>query len=200
MFTKCIRRSVMEHFLERHRDRITGVISGFDRVLFRGTLLSIAHLEGMDIFLSSQRVLYKNFSTYVERLSRRIKDHAEALAQKHGRPFDYLASSAISKEDRAHTIMKRDSIREGLVCVLSCVEPCQTYSLRRDPATKHLVLTPAERKCLHLYFYFVHKDFGLMHVRLQTWLPFTIQVCINGREYLARQMDRAGIGYEQRDN
>ena len=39
-----------------------------------------------------------------------------------------------------------------------------------------------------------------MHVRLQTWLPMTIQVCLNGREYLARQMDKAGIGYEQRDN
>ena len=39
-----------------------------------------------------------------------------------------------------------------------------------------------------------------MHVRLQTWLPFTIQVCINGREWLARQMDCAGIEYEQQGN
>ena len=39
-----------------------------------------------------------------------------------------------------------------------------------------------------------------MHVRLQTWLPLTIQVCINGREYLARQMLQAGISYTQADN
>src|SRR5436190_23975641 len=44
------------------------------------------------------------------------------------------------------------------------------------------------------------RDFGLMHIRLQTWLPFDIQICLNGREYLARQMARAGIGFEQRDN
>ncbi len=37
-----------------------------------------------------------------------------------------------------------------------------------------------------------------MHVRLQTWLPMTIQVCINGREYLARRMDKAGMRYEKR--
>jgi hypothetical protein len=43
-------------------------------------------------------------------------------------------------------------------------------------------------------------EFGLMHVRLQTWLPMPIQVCLNGREYLARRMDRANIGYEKRDN
>jgi hypothetical protein len=39
-----------------------------------------------------------------------------------------------------------------------------------------------------------------MHVRLATWLPFGIQVCLNGREYLARRMQQAGIGFEQRDN
>src|ERR1041384_6507550 len=51
----------------------------------------------------------------------------------------------------------------------------------------------------HLFLY-VDRDFGLMHVRLQTWLPFSIQVCVNGREWLARQMDRAGIRYTKRDN
>jgi hypothetical protein len=57
-----------------------------------------------------------------------------------------------------------------------------------------------ERKCLHLYFYFLDADFGLMHVRLQTWLPLTIQVCINGRMWLAQQLTRAGIAFTQVDN
>ncbi len=39
-----------------------------------------------------------------------------------------------------------------------------------------------------------------MHVRLQTWVPFTIQICVNGWEWLARQLEKAGIGYEKRDN
>ena len=67
-------------------------------------------------------------------------------------------------------------------------------------ATKKLKLVAKERKCLHLYFYYLDREFGLMHVRLQTWLPFTIQVCLNGREWLAQQLDRAGISYLKRDN
>jgi hypothetical protein len=55
-------------------------------------------------------------------------------------------------------------------------------------------------KCLHYYFYFLHPIFGLMHLRLQSWFPFLVNVCLNGREWLARQMDRAGLAYEQRDN
>ena len=39
-----------------------------------------------------------------------------------------------------------------------------------------------------------------MHVRVATWLPFGIHVRLNGREYLARRMRKAGIGFEQRDN
>ena len=56
------------------------------------------------------------------------------------------------------------------------------------------------RKCLHLYHYFIHPVFGFMHARIQTWFPFSVQICLNGREWLARQMDRAGLTYERKDN
>jgi hypothetical protein len=46
----------------------------------------------------------------------------------------------------------------------------------------------------------MHPTFGFMHARIQTWFPFSIQICLNGREWLARQMDAAGLGYRQREN
>ena len=88
---------------------------------------------------------------------------------------------------------------DGLVCVLRCVEPCLSFSIRRNAQGK-FGFVRQERKCLHLYFYYLDREFGLMHVRLMTWLPFGIQVCLNGREYLARRMTQASIGFEQRDN
>lgn len=96
--------------------------------------------------------------------------------------------------------MIRDGLTEGLVCILSCVEPCWSFTVRRDRPTKRLRLVRGERKCLHLYFYYLDRDVGLMHVRLQTWLPLTIQVCVNGRDWLARQLDRAGVPSTQIDN
>ena len=61
----------MKRFLERHSSRVSGTLSGFDRVLFRGTLRSIAHVSGLEVFLYSQRVLFKDFSAYVTSLSDR---------------------------------------------------------------------------------------------------------------------------------
>jgi hypothetical protein len=38
----------MQQFIERNADHITGVLSGFDRILFRGTMRALSYLEGMD--------------------------------------------------------------------------------------------------------------------------------------------------------
>jgi hypothetical protein len=44
------------------------------------------------------------------------------------------------------------------------------------------------------------RDFGLIHVRLQTWFPLQIQVYVNGHEWLARKLDKNGIRYRKLEN
>jgi len=39
-----------------------------------------------------------------------------------------------------------------------------------------------------------------MNARIQTWFPFSIQICLNGREWLARQMFQEGIAYQKQNN
>jgi hypothetical protein len=51
-----------------------------------------------------------------------------------------------------------------------------------------------------VYQYWEHPVLGWLNARIETWFPFTIQICMNGRAWLARQMDRAGIRYRQQDN
>lgn len=190
----------MERFLTRHEDRIAGILSGFDRMMFRGTLRSISYPAGLEAFLATRRVLLKDFGRFAQTVSDRVKAHAEAVARTHGRPFEYLASAATSKEDTARAIMTRDGITDGLICVLSCVEPCRTFDIHRDRAAKQIHPVARERKCLHLYFYYVDREFGFMHVRVQSWLPLTIDVYVNGREWLARRLTRTGVAFTHVDN
>ena len=189
----------MEGFIQRHGANVIGVLSGFDRLLFRGTLRSIAYGQGLEKFLGAVGVRYKDFGEFAEGLSERLKGRARQIAEAAGRPYVFVPSGEQSKEDIAKGIARQDGITEGLVCVLRCLERCQSFSIRRDERG-HFRFMSEERKCLHLYFYCMDREFGLMHVRLTTWLPFGIQVCLNGREYLARRMAEAGIGFEQRDN
>jgi hypothetical protein len=189
----------MDAFIQRHQEDVIGVVSGFDRMRFRGTLSSICYAEGVDRFLGRVGVRYKDFKEYLLGLSEALIDHAERVAQQAGRPFEYVASSHEDKQARAQKIAQRDGITEGLVCILRCVESCRSFGIRRN-GQGGFGFRPEERRGLYLYYYYLDREFGLMHVRLATWLPFGIQVCLNGREYLARRMNKAGMGFTQRDN
>ena len=137
----------MERFVTRHAGRIAGILSGFDRMIFRGTLRSLSYPAGLEAFLATRRVLLKDFGRFAQRVSDRVKQHAETLARTQGRPFEYVASAATSKETIARAIMTRDGITDGLICVLSCVEPCRTYDIHRDRVRKQIRPVARERKC-----------------------------------------------------
>jgi hypothetical protein len=95
-------------------------------------------------------------------------------------------------------MVERDGIEQGLVCVFATVEPCRSYAMRGGEGRPRLV--SAKRKCLFLYYYFMDRDCGLMHVRVQTWFPFEIQVYVNGHDVLAKRLDRHGIAFTKVDN
>jgi hypothetical protein len=154
----------------------------------------------MEAYLNACRVLIKDFGQLVERTTRAVKAKAQALAAAAGRPYIYVSSSQISKEDLVRKIALRDQITEGLIAVLSAVEPCQSFRVKGNPKTKFIELEMTTRKCVHLYFYFEHALFGFMHLRLQTWYPFQVNLWINGRHWLGRQLDKAGIGYQKKGN
>jgi len=194
------RRNAVQQFIGKHQDQIAGVLSGFDRLVLRGTLRSIAYGQGMSQYLWSNQILLKDFGSHVEQVSQRLKAASLAEVMSAGRPVRYLTSSTVSKEKIARRIATEDGITSGPVCVLTCVEPCRSFQIYRNRDTQHLELQPRDRKCLFLYHYAVHPVFGFLNARIQTWFPFSIQICLNGREWLAHQMDAVGLDYLRDDN
>jgi hypothetical protein len=190
----------MMELVRKLGQRVIGVLSGFDRILVRGILRCVISPRGLNGYLFGAGVPMTKFAEHAEHVSELLKQESCRQARDTGREVRYLEGSQDRKKDIALEIARRDGIREGLICVLSCVEPCMSFHVRRDRSTKTIALERRRRKCLHLYHYFHHAQLGLMHVRLQTWFPFTMQVYFNGREWLARELDKAGIGYVRRDN
>lgn len=190
----------MNTFIQKYQPHVKGVLSGFDRLVFRGNLMSIARADGMMRYLSHVSVLLKHFAEHAKQVTLRLRKASIAEAQRLGRPVEYLRSSQASKEEYARVIAHRDGISDGLIAVLTCVEPIWSYRVRRDPTRKKLVLRPEMRKGLQFYHYWMHPEFGFMHGRIATWFPFQVQICINGRECLARRMDKAGLAYLRWDN
>jgi hypothetical protein len=154
----------------------------------------------MAAYLEVKKVLYKDFKAFAVELTQRIKSAALRMAELAGRPFRYLASCYTRKETLARDLIQQDQLKEGLVGVFGCVEACRTYFLCGNRQTKKLEFKLQSGKCQHFYFYHLHRDFGLMHLRLQSWFPFQVQICLNGRQWLSRQMDRHHLDYAQKEN
>ena len=187
----------MRTFCNKHESKINGVLSCFDRMLFRG-YLPLMSGAAMAQFLMSEKVRCDNLKTFLIDNAERVKAHAQEMAASAGRPYIYLASAGMKMERHARELVESDEISEGLVCIFAKLEPCKSFSFKYHKT--YPFVNAAKRKCLHIYYYFMDREFGLVHVQIQTWFPLRMQVFVNGHDWLARKLDAAKIKYTQCDN
>jgi hypothetical protein len=190
----------MLSFLTRFAAVVRGVLSGFDRLFFCGSLRRLSYCRGLQHYLWEHRIPYKDFARHSLDVTARLEEASLRQARQLGREVRYLNSARGCKEDIAREIAARDRIKGGLICVLKSVDPCMSFQINHNHKTRKLEIRYRQRKCLHLYHYQIHPVFGFMHARIQTWFPFRVWVCLNGREWLARQLDQAKLHYVRRHN
>src|SRR5215210_817301 len=195
----------MQKFINKYRDHINGVLSGFDRLVFRGSLRRLNYgywnekldafvAQGMEQYLWQNKILFKDYLDHVKRVSQRVKQNSIGAFARGGMPTPFLRNPSADKEAKAREIAAEKKVESGLVCALSTVEPSLTFEHRGTHMVRRM------KPCQVVYQYQIHPQVGWMYARLQTWFPFSIQVGLNGREWLARQMDRAGLKYRQQGN
>lgn len=194
----------MTLFETEHQDKINCTLTCFDRMIFQGRFTGL-YGDGFVNLMNKLGIPLLHFGKFVSSETAKLKAHAEAIAREAKRPYVYLGHSKTrrtgeSKEAYAKELAAKDGITKGLICVLSAVEPCYSFQLYFDEKKNRHRVRSKRRKCLHFYFYFIDPEFGFMHVRLQSWFPFQMQIYVNGREWLCRRLDGLGIGYERYDN
>jgi hypothetical protein len=190
----------MRSFLSTFAAVVRGVLSGLDRLFLCGTLRGLSHPQRLQHYLWAHRIPFKDFAAHSQLVTARREEAALRQARQLGREIRYLNSAQHSEEDIARHIAARDRLKQGLICVRRSVDPCMSFQIHRNHRTRELEIRYRRRKCLHLYHDRIHPAFGFLHARIPTWFPFRSYVCRNGREWLARQMGRAGLRYVRRDN
>jgi hypothetical protein len=197
----------MQQFIEKHGDQILGSLSGLDRLVFRGSMPRLNHghwglhngrrvfmATGMEIYCCENNILFKDYADHVKRVSERVKAQSLKPFQKQGIPVVFERDPKVDKEKLARQEAAKKRIETGLMCVISTLEPSPTF----EHCGTHIIRRT--RPSHVLYHYQNHAELGWMHARIQTWFPFNIQIAVNGREWLSRQMEKAGIKYRKQGN
>jgi hypothetical protein len=189
----------VKQFLSQFGHLVAGVLNGFDRLVFHGFLRRLCYPDGLEGFLAFRNILRKDLGAFAEQSTQLTKDASLKPAVEQGVPIQHVPPSA-DKDKLARHHRQERQVETGPICVLTSVEPCSIWHVHRSKDKKRILFERRHGRCQHLYHYLQHPDFGLMHVRLQTWMPYEIQVYVNGREWLARQMRTAGMRFRQDDN
>jgi hypothetical protein len=188
-------------FTRLYQEQILGSIAGLDRIRFRGTDRMLSNKRGFGLALHDMGVLFKDFGRWAEAKTKWFRARVEAQAQRLGIGITYLRTSGVDKEALARQIAKEHGVADdGSICMFSVVESCVAPTVCGDRSTRRLHVEMRPRKCVFLYYYFDHPRVGFGNVRIQTWAPYTVHICLNGRHWLEKQLMAKGMGYQKSGN
>ena len=94
----------MNALIPKHSEYVTGELSGWDRIVFRGYLRMLCFADGMMGYLSHVGVLLKDFGEHGKAMTERLIEASTAAAKEANRPIEYLPSPKIRKDEYARNI------------------------------------------------------------------------------------------------
>jgi hypothetical protein len=119
----------MQSFLQRFTGVVLGILSGFDRLVFRGRLRRLYTPEGMNHYCNANYVLRKEFKEHAKSVTAQVMKASLIAEAKRCERYRYLNSSQIDKDQVARAIANQQPVSEGLVCVLQALESCWTFDV-----------------------------------------------------------------------
>ena len=185
---------------ERYKKNIQGQLSCFDRLILYGTFGNIAYPDAMAWQLKQADCKLIDYTKgFANELRLEIRDRVKDLAAREGITIEHV-NTYDRKESLIAKVLQQRGEHAGIVHIISAMERCSCFKVGRNDKTGFLQLQWDVGKCLHYYIYFIDEEFGLCYMRIPTWAPCRLQVYLNGHNWLARQMQKAGIGFSQLDN
>jgi hypothetical protein len=108
------------------------------------------------------------------------------------------------KDDIAKEYHAQFQGNEGILFVGKAQEKTPVFRTekRRNPQTGQTYpwIVRSTAMVNHFYFYGLDEDFGPFFIKFCTYFPYNAKLCINGHEYVKRQLAKEGIAFEALDN
>jgi len=190
----------MTTLTERHTSEILGTPSCFDRVA--GALPDGCHAGAMAGHPTAQGIRLFGYPQRAFLHRGEFREHAGRQAHDSGLEFDFVRRKDFRREKLIQGIIAERRDHEGLVHILSAMEPRESFKPWRAKASGKSFVKSTEARCLHYYFYcfyFVDPALGLCYLRVPTWAPFRLQCYFNGHNALPK-FQRSGMARTLIDN
>lgn len=194
-----VARSVSE-VLSKH---VQFEIESLDRLYLNLYVPQLQRAEGCAYFFRHHRGQPQPSSALMAPMTRAFVRQIENFAKREGIDLIVFKKNQ-KKEALAQEYLARFPHREGILFIGKAQEKARVVRTERrhNPETgaryPHLIYSTAMVN--QYYIYAVDRNFGPFFLKFSSYFPYTGKACLNGHEYLKRQLDQRQIPYQALDN
>src|SRR3982750_634473 len=177
---------------------VTLEVECLDRLYLNGYSGGLATPGGLVTFMRVQLGKPIPSPVVLGQVTERFREAVKAQAERQQIPI-YQFQHKERKDDMANDFRRQRCVRDQIVFIGGAQEKAKAFSgtkingqfqFHRD---KTVYVN-------HYYFYIDDEDFGPLFIKVCSYAPWGIKLCLNGHEWAKRQLDKDGVGYEALDN
>jgi hypothetical protein len=195
--------SVPRTVAEVIREHVTLEVEGIDRMYLNVYQPKLQHDRGVITFFRYHRKQPVVSSALMEPISTAFIKNIEAFAQENGIPF-FAFDKGERKDDVAAAYLASFPACEGVLFIGKAQEKVPVFRTEKrtnpDTGKKYPWIVKSTAMVNQFYCYCVDEDFGPFFLKFSSYFPYNAKLCLNGHEYVKRQLVKAGITFEPLDN
>lgn len=193
---------VRKNLAEILRDHVTLELEGIDRMYLNGYVPSLQTGAGFAYFVKEQLGYPIASTAMIAPMSRAFVDRIEQFVAQEG--LDLVSFRKGERKDEvAQAYLRAFEGAQGVLFVGKAQEKASVFRTEKrtnEAGVKYPWIIRSTALVNHYYFYILERDFGPLFIKFCAYFPYAVKVCLNGHEWLKRQLDKRGMTYEALDN
>jgi hypothetical protein len=177
---------------------VTLEVECLDRLYLNGYIGKLATGTGLVFFMREQLDKPVPSPVVLGQISEKFREAVRALAEREGIPL-YQFQHKEKKDDLANEFRRQRPVRDAIVFIGVAQEKAQAFNGRKINGQFQFNRDKTVY-VNHYYFYIDDEEFGPLFVKVCSYAPWSIKLCLNGHEWAKRQLQKRGIRYEALDN
>jgi hypothetical protein len=180
------------------QDHVTLEVECVDRLYLNGYIGPLATPGGLVTFMREQLGKPIPSPVVLGQVTEKFREAVKAQAEQKQIPI-YQFQHKERKDTIANDFRRRRAVRDEIVFIGVAQEKTQAFSGNKINGQFQF----DRNKTVfvnHYYFYIDDQDFGPLFLKVCSYAPWGIKLCLNGHEWAKRQLDQRRIGYEALDN
>src|SRR3954454_22036396 len=177
---------------------VTLEVECLDRMYLNGYIGKLATGLGLVVFMREQLGKPMPSPVVLGQISETFREAVKDLAQRECIPICQFRHKE-RKDDIANEFRRRRPVRDEIVFIGVAQEKAQAFHGRKIDGQFHFDRDKTVY-VNHYYFYIDDEEFGPLFLKVCSYAPWSIKLCLNGHEWAKRQLDKYGIRFEALDN